>query len=209
MRTASAIVVTVMLGISMSPGQDAKEPPAKPDPKAPWSEAVEGLQCWLAVDKTDWKVDEVPTFRLHVRNQGKRDHVIHMAQAACKLELDGAWFDWQAPVSIPAGTWPAGRQYDDFEVRVTLEAPWARGNKPIALKPGKHKVRVAYVTLDLKQPVRVESNAVEIQVGAGEPMPRKETDQAVQELKEEVKALRQQLEKIEKRLSEMEKAKHK
>lgn len=209
MRTATAFVVTLLLSIGMAPAQDRKEPPARPDPKAPWGEAVEGLQCWLEANKAVWKVDEVPALRLHVRDQGKRDLVIHMAQCACKLELDGAWFDWQAPVSIPAGTWPAGGQYEDFEVRVTLEAPWTRGNQPIALKPGKHKVRVAYVTLDRQQPVRVVSNAVEIQVAAGEPMPRQDTDQAVQELKAEIKALRQLLEKIEKRLSEIEKAKDK
>jgi hypothetical protein len=206
MRIASAFVV-LTLGIGMSLGQGGKDPPAKPDPKAPWSKAVEGLQCRLQPDKTVWKVDEVPSFRLHVRNQGKRDLEIHMAQDACKLELDGDWFDWTGPVSILSGTWPAGRRYDDFEVRITLKDRWASGNKPIALKPGKHKVRVAYVTLDRKQPVRVVSNAVEIQVGAGDPMPRKDTDRAVQELKEEVKGLRQQLEKIEKRLSEIEKAK--
>ena len=87
-----------------------------------------------------------------------------MAQAACKLEFDGVWYDWNAPVSIPGGPWPAGRRYDDFEVRVTLAPPWASGNKPIDVKPGKHKVRVAYETLDRKQPVRVVSNAVEVQV---------------------------------------------
>src|SRR5262245_38616924 len=97
-----------------------------------------------------------------------------MAQAACKHELDGAWYDWQAPVSIPAGTWPAGRQYEDFEVRVTLEPPWSGDNRPVALKAGKHKVRVAYVTLDRKEPVRAVSNAVEIQVVGGEPMTGKD-----------------------------------
>jgi hypothetical protein len=87
-----------------------------------------------------------------------------MAQDACKLEFDCAWFDWTGPVSILSGTWPAGRHYDDFEVPLRLEARWASGNKPIDLKPGKHKVRVAYVTLDRKQPVRVVSKAVEIQI---------------------------------------------
>ena len=193
----------------MSSGQDRKEPPAKPDLEVPWSAAVGGLQCWLQPNKSVWKVNEVPSFRLHVRNQGKRDLEIHMSQAACKLEFDGAWFTWMAPVSIPGGTWPAGRQYDDFELQVTLEAPWASDNKPIALKPGKHKVRVAYVTLDREQPVRVVSNAVEIQVAAGEPMSRMDTDQAVRELKEEVKNLHQQLDKIEKRLSEIDSAKDK
>ncbi|MCI0683866.1 MAG: hypothetical protein L0Y71_17305 [Gemmataceae bacterium] len=160
------MVVVLVLGVGMSPGQGRKEPPAKPDPKVPWGKAVEGLQCWLQADKAVWKVGEVPTFRLHVRNQGKRDLEIHMAQAACELEFDGVWIDWNAPVSILASRWPAGRHYDDFEVRVTLEAPWARGNQPIALKTGNHKVRVAYVTLDRKQPVRVVSNTVEIQVVA-------------------------------------------
>jgi hypothetical protein len=173
MRTASALVGALILGIGTGAGPDHNEPPAKPDPKAPWSEAVEGLQCWLQADKAVWKVDEVPAFRLHVRNQGKRDLDIHTAQDACKLELDGAWFDWTGPVSILSGTWPAGRQYDDFEVHVTLEARWASGNKPIELKPGKHKVQVAYATLDRKQPVRVASNAVEIQIEVP-PLPREQ-----------------------------------
>jgi hypothetical protein len=163
MRTAFAFAI-LMLGIGMAPDQDRKGPPAKPDPKAPWSEAAHGLQCRLRADKAVWKVSEVPTFRLDVRDQGKRDLEIHMAQDACQLEFDGAWFDWMGPVSILGGTWPAGRQYDDFEVRVTLAARWTSGKKPIDLKPGKHKVRVAYVTLDRKQPVRVVSNAVEIQI---------------------------------------------
>ncbi len=134
------------------------------DVGTPWSKNVEGLQCRLRADKAVWKANAVPAFQLEVRDQGKRDLDIHMSQAACKLEFDGAWYDWNGPVSILAGTWAAGRHYDDFEVRVILEAQWARGNKPIALKAGKHTVRVAYVTMDQKQPVRVVSNPVEIQI---------------------------------------------
>lgn len=163
MRAAIALA-TLMLGVGIGLAQDRKEPPTKPDARAPWSDAVDGLQCRLRADRAVWKVGEIPVFRLEVRDQGKRDLVIHMAQDACKFELDGAWFDWMGPVSIIAGTWPAGRQYDDFEVRVTLESRWVSGGKPIGLKPGKHKVRVAYVTLDREKPVRVVSNAVEIQI---------------------------------------------
>jgi hypothetical protein len=207
MRTATTFVLVLLLGTTKGAGQERKGPPVSSTPKAPWSKAVEGLQCWLQADRDVWKVDEIPSFRLHVRNQGKRDLEIHMAQDACKLELDGAWFDWMGPVSILGGTWPAGRQYDDFEVRVTLATRWTRDNKPLTLKPGKHKVRVAYVTLDRNKPVRVVSNAIEIQVA--EATSSKATDKAVQELKEEIKALRLQLEKIERRLSEIEKAKPK
>jgi hypothetical protein len=49
--------------------------------------------------------------------------------------------------------------------------------------------------------------ALKVQVGASEPKPRKDGDQAVEDLKGEVKALRRQLEAIEKRLLEIEKAK--
>jgi hypothetical protein len=134
--------------------------------KAVWSEPVEGLQCWLEADKPVWKAGDMPSFKLHVRDLGKRDLEIHMAQDACKLEFDGKWFAWSGPVSILSGTWPAGKQYEDFEIRVKLETRWANGGKPLELKPGKHEVRVAYVTLDRKDPVRVESNAVEIQIEA-------------------------------------------
>jgi hypothetical protein len=168
MRATIAIVVVLLMGCSVSSAQDAKE--VKAEGKAPWSEAVEGLQCRLAADKAVWKAGAAPAFRLEVRNQGKRDLEIHMAQAACKVEVDGVWYNWSGPVSIISGTWPAGRQYDDFDIRVTLEDRWATGAKvtPLNLKPGKHKVRVAYVTFDRKQPVRVVSNAVEIQIEAAE-----------------------------------------
>jgi hypothetical protein len=133
--------------------------------KATWSEPVEGLQCWLEADKPTWKAGVAPTFKLHVRDSGKRDLTIHMAYSACKIQVDGDWYRWWGPVSIPAGVWPAGKQYDDFEVLVKLEpANWGNDNKRLDLKPGKHKVRVAYLTLDQKDPVRVESNAVEMQI---------------------------------------------
>jgi hypothetical protein len=133
--------------------------------KVTWSEPVEGLQCWLEADKAVWKAGVTPTLKLHVRNSGKRDLVIHMAYSGCKIQVDGDWYRWWGPVSIPAGVWPAGKQYDDFEVPVKLEpAGWGNDNKRLDLKPGKHKVRVAYLTLDQKDPVRVESNAVEIQI---------------------------------------------
>ncbi|HLW64989.1 MAG TPA: hypothetical protein VKS79_06670 [Gemmataceae bacterium] len=105
--------------------------------KAPWGEPVEGLQCWLEADRTTWKAGDVPTFKLHVRDLGKRELVIHMAYSACKIEVDGDWYRWGGPVSIPAGPWPAGKQYEDFEVVVKLEKTgWVTDNKRLDLKPG-------------------------------------------------------------------------
>jgi hypothetical protein len=142
----------------------------EPQPDVKWSAAVEGLQCRLRAEKEIWKTGSIPAVRLEVRNQGKRDLEIHMAAPACEIEFDGAWYRWAGPVSILSGTWPAGRKYDDFEIRVTLEPLWQSDAKAIKLTPGKHKIRVAYVSMDRKEPVRVVSNVVEIQI---EPAPAK------------------------------------
>jgi hypothetical protein len=132
---------------------------------AAWGKEVEGLLCRLRADK----MGDVPAFKLTVRDLGKRDLVIHKAEPFCEIEFDGTWYRWQGGVSIPAGTWPAGRRHDDFEVPVALGPRWrdGRGN-PIGLRPGKHMVRVAYVTRD-ETPVRAVSNAVEIEIA----VPRK------------------------------------
>jgi hypothetical protein len=127
-----------------------------------WGKEVDGLQCQLRADKAG----DSPSFKLVVRDLGKRDLQMHMAQDGCEIEFDGTWYRWLGPVSIIGGLWPAGRRYDDFEIAVSLGPRWQDSSgKPIKLTPGKHTVRVAYVTLD-KTPLRAVSNPVEIEVAA-------------------------------------------
>jgi RNA polymerase sigma factor (sigma-70 family) len=125
----------------------------------PWGKEVEGLLCRLRADKNG-------EFKLTVRDLGKRDLQMHAAQGGCEIEFDGTWFRWLGPVSILGGPWPAGRRYDDFEIPVSLGRRWQDSSgKPITLTPGKHTVRVAYVTLD-RTPVRAVSNPVKIEIAA-------------------------------------------
>jgi RNA polymerase sigma factor (sigma-70 family) len=136
------------------------EPKAQDD--TTWGKEVDGLLCRLRVDKAG----DVPSFTLTVRNLGKRDLQMHMAQDGCEIEFDGTWFRWLGPVSIIGGPWPAGRRYDDFEIHVSLGRRWQdSAGTSIKLTPGKHRVRVAYVTLD-RTPVRAVSNPVEIEIAA-------------------------------------------
>jgi RNA polymerase sigma factor (sigma-70 family) len=123
----------------------------------PWGKEVEGLLCRL-------RADNKGELKLTVRDLGKRDLVMHKAEPFCEIEFDGTWFHWEGGVSVPAGIWPAGRRYDDFEIPVSLGPRWrdGRGNG-ISLTAGKHTLRVAYVTRD-KTPVRAVSNSVEIEV---------------------------------------------
>jgi uncharacterized protein (TIGR03067 family) len=137
------------------------------DRELPWGVEVEGLQCRLRANKPVRNIGDIPAFKLEVRNLGKRDLEIHMAADACEVEFDGKWYRWQGPVSILSGRWPAGRRYDDFEIPVTLGERWTdKLGKPMAMGPGKHTVRVAYLSLDRERPVRVVSNAVGIVVTA-------------------------------------------
>ena len=129
--------------------------------KEAWGKEVEGLLCRLQSDKKG----DVPAFKLTVRDLGKRDLQMHMAEDGCEIEFDGTWFRWFGPVSIIGGSWPAGRRYDDFEIPVSLGPRWQDSlGKSIKLTPGKHTIRIAYVTLDRKMPVRAVSNPVEITV---------------------------------------------
>jgi hypothetical protein len=140
---------TGKLEVQVTDGKDAEA----------WGKEVGGLLCRLRADKKG-------EFKLTVRDLGKRDVQMHAAQDGCEVEFDGTWFRWLGPVSILGGPWPAGRRYDDFEIPVSLGRRWqdSSGN-PINLTPGKHTVRVAYVTLD-RTPVRAVSNPVEIEVAA-------------------------------------------
>jgi RNA polymerase sigma factor (sigma-70 family) len=135
--------------------------PEQQEDDTAWGKEVDGLLCRLRTDKKG----DVPTFKLTVRNLGKRELMMHMAECGCEIEFDGTWFRWQGPVSIIAGPWPAGRRYDDCEISVSLGSRWQdAAGKSIKLTPGKHTIRVAYVSLDPRMSVRAVSNAVEIAI---------------------------------------------
>ena len=72
MRIARAFVVVLALGIGMSPAQDRKEPPAKPDPNIPWGEAASFLfDAWISDVYTCLKLAPTQLWRtLGLRSNG-------------------------------------------------------------------------------------------------------------------------------------------
>ena len=149
--------------------QGCKTPAAKP--KAPdnklawskpaWGRAVEGLQCRLRPDKRTWQRSQAPTFRLDIRNRGKRVFAFlpsHRLQL-CQIQFDDKWYNWPSPVMIDSAVWPIapGAQLND--IPITLHKRFG-----INLTPGKHIVRVAFAP----EGVRAVSNPVGINILASD-----------------------------------------
>jgi hypothetical protein len=137
-----------------------------------------GVQARLRPDKTEWGLDEVPTFTLDLRNRGDKGVSQAPAVSYCEIEFDGVWYVYGEPVVIrmPVQILPAGGEVDRW-LTVTLDRPWVRKDccKPIVrienpvkldkvrlhAPPGKHVVRVSFPFQDGARPV---SAATEITV---------------------------------------------
>ncbi len=132
-----------------------------------WGKSSDGVQCRLRADKLVWEAGEVPILKADVRNRGKRELWVLRAQAGCELEFDGKWFE-QKEIAAQISPFPPGQRYDD--IPITLDDPWVtpRDDERLRLEPGKHKVRVAFISQpagsDKGGPVRVVSNPVEIEI---------------------------------------------
>ncbi len=148
-----------------------------------WGEAVEGVQVRLRAKQSTWNEGEVPRLWADVRNQGKRNLLVRTRDFGCELEVDGRWY--RCPVYLgtipPPRPLPPGRQYDDIAVVLgrywqlavsrDARAPWKTGPEQLGkLAPGKHTIRVAFMTTAAKnapgKPFRAVSNPVEIEIVA-------------------------------------------
>jgi len=123
----------------------------------PWGNMVEGLQCRLQADKRTWTTAERPSFKLDIRNGGKRTYVFWPAhkEQLCRVEFDGRWYQQPGPVAIDSQVWSLspGAQYNGLEITL-------RDGYGIAIKRGKHIVRVG---LSLEG-VQVVSNPAGIEI---------------------------------------------
>ncbi len=137
--------------------------PSQNDPAARepnWGEAVQGLQCRFRADKQVWQSDEIPAFKLDIRNHGQRMFAFppsHMQQI-CKIQFDGKWYHWPSPVMIDSSVWPLapGLQFDDIPIMLHKEFG-------IKITPGRHIVRIAFAL----EGVEIVSNPVGIKVLPG------------------------------------------
>ncbi|HUU21237.1 MAG TPA: hypothetical protein VM389_01760 [Phycisphaerae bacterium] len=138
----------------------------------PWGDAVEGVQSRARPDRRTWTAGEIPSFKLDVRNRGKRELQLDMFPENWRIEFDGDWYHMgvirtgRAP-RLPLGPW--GEQRDiPFS-----PAAWGRwmsdkGRRALEFTPGKHVVRVSFTAnpsgADGGGRVRAVSNPVEIEI---------------------------------------------
>ena len=144
----------------------------------PWGEPVEGVSVRLRAYKTSWASNEMPTFKLDVRNQGTREFSTVQSQETGRLEVDGVWYDWTGGYELKSSWLNPGREYHD--IYVSLEINWEATQEwrdktqapppkiPLKLFPGKHTIRFAQEIRDSTvkskpQNNYVPSNSVEIE----------------------------------------------
>ena len=122
-----------------------------------WGRLAEGLQCRLRPDRRTWRAGETPSFKIDIRNRGKRTFALWPAHKlqSCEIEFDGEWHYWPSPVIIDSQVWPLapGAQYNGLTIELDKRFK-------IEFEPGKHIVRIAFSP----EGVRVISNPVGIEI---------------------------------------------
>ncbi len=138
--------------------------------EAAWGEPVEGVSVRLRADKIKWATNEIPTFKLDVRNQGQREFYTVQSQESGRLEVDGVWYDWTGPIDLKGSSLPPGREYHD--IPVSLGSNWKATQEwrdktqapppqiPLKLLPGKHTIRFAPEIRDITVKPKPQSNYV-------------------------------------------------
>ena len=135
-----------------------------------WGEAVEGVSARLVADKTQWKAGETPTFKAEVKNEGKRElQIWPVGEGNCEVQVDGAWFSCALNVDAPGRAFGPGKHYEGIGIGL-YPGLWldAKGG-PLALRAGRHTVRVAFNASAAGERLRFESNPVEIEILAAAP----------------------------------------
>jgi hypothetical protein len=135
-----------------------------------WGEAVEGVQVRLVADKVQWKADEWPILRAEIRNEGTRNLVTDSLGEYADLEVDGEWFNVleHLTADVGPGTLAPGARHDDITILFNRAWQTGKDKRRLKLAPGKHTVRVAFTAQptdkDAGEPIRIISNAVEIEI---------------------------------------------
>jgi len=135
----------------------------------PWGEAVKGVQCRLRAKRSAWQVGQWPDLQADLRNRGKRKLTMGVCPWSWDIQCDGVWYHAAARYSgdIRILSIEPGRQENGIPLYVEARWHWrskAR-NRPLALKTGKHTMRVAFrVALAGLGDCMVVSNPVAIEV---------------------------------------------
>ena len=122
-----------------------------------WGPEAEGVQCRLRSVKRLWTADESITFKLDLRNQGRRLFAFNAAQPirTDRILWDGRWYRVPRPDTAPAKVRPLapGSELTDLTLIVPRMAR-------LPLTPGYHEVAVAFIF----EGIEVVSNSVGIEI---------------------------------------------
>ncbi len=110
------------------------------------------------------------TFKLDVRNQGKREFFTFLSQETGRLEVDGVWYDWIGAIDVKGSWLHPGREYHDIPVSLGINwkarQEWrdktqaAPAQIPLKVLPGKHTIRFAPEIRDITVKPKPQSNYV-------------------------------------------------
>ena len=138
-----------------------------------WGEASGGIKARLRLAKATFRAGEPLAFELDLKNTGDKTYEDGPIPFHCRIELDGAEYQYTAPISYTTSiqTLKPGKEFIPY-VKVTTDEWWMRSRGKtdgtaeavrLVLMPGKHKVRVAY-PLIAKDKVIPVSEVVEFEV---------------------------------------------
>lgn len=141
-----------------------------------WGDPVDGVRCGLRAPKDTWPVGETPMLVFDLINGGDRQLRVAQAAAVGEVEVDGRWYRWAKDVEVKDSSFPPRRHYRAISLPLAPDAWQAKeGGAALTWSPGRHTIRFAIVASpsdgDTGKPVRVVSNAVDIQIGAATTAP--------------------------------------
>jgi hypothetical protein len=148
--------------------RSAKIPTRPPDRlvrAAPtWGPDTEGLQCRLRPTKRLWTAGETVTFKLDIRNQGKRLFAFDASQPvrAERVSLDGRWCRQPRPETAAAKVQPLAPGAELADLMLALPR-----TPRLPLTPGYHAVAVAFMF----EGIEVVSNSITIEIAPPPPAP--------------------------------------
>ena len=155
----SGLLVVLACGCVRRAGAPPRPVQRRVRPAPTWGPETEGLQCRLRPTRRVWTAGETITFKLDVRNQGKRLFAfdVHEPLRPDRIDLDGRWHHWPRSQTTAAHVRPLGPGVELADLALAL--PAAAG---LPREPGRYSLRVAFVL----EGVELVSNPVDIEIAA-------------------------------------------
>ncbi|MBW8040601.1 MAG: hypothetical protein FVQ85_11430 [Planctomycetes bacterium] len=146
---------------------EVEKPDVQVEGESGWGEAVEGVQVRLRSNRARWNVDETITWKIDVRNTGKRHFKFALAYEAVKIHVDGRIFDLPSIRSrVRLYDLKPGQEHRNIFFKVDRRLKFK--DHPFELQPGKHAVKITLAVRPAKgergDSLQVTSNPVEIEI---------------------------------------------